>query len=49
MDTKDIRSEDLKGTLVETETEVQQYEITDCQVSNTASIQQEFLSSVMTL
>lgn len=41
---ENVRASDLAGSLVETKTDVQQYEITDSQVSNTASIQHEFLS-----
>lgn len=46
MDTKDIRSDDLQGSLVDTKTDVQEYKLTDCQESNTASIQCEFVSGI---
>ena len=52
METKDIRATDLQGSLVETCTDVNEYELTDSQESNTASIQCEFvsgLSSALTL
>jgi hypothetical protein len=49
METKDIRSDDLQGSLVETKTDVQEYELTDCQESNTASVQCEFVSGIRSI
>ena len=52
MEIQDINSAELGTTLTETKTDVQQYEVTDSQLSDTASIQYEFLSgerSVLTL
>jgi hypothetical protein len=37
-----IKSSEMAGSLVETHADSQQYEITDCQVSNTSSAQAEF-------
>ena len=47
MTTKDINAADLQGSLVETKTDLQEYEVTDCQESNTASIQCESLSGII--
>ena len=44
MNTKNISADNLLGVLVETKTDSILYEGTDCQVSNTASIQHEFIS-----
>jgi hypothetical protein len=52
MDIISVKSEELGKSLVTTTTDSQRYENTDCQLSNTASIQYEYLSadnSVMTL
>jgi len=46
MKTQDIRATDLKDSLVETHTDVQEYKLTDSQESNTASLQCEFVSGV---
>jgi hypothetical protein len=50
--TNTIHTLDLREMLVETTTDSHQYEVTDSQVSSTASIQNEFLfgnDSVLTL
>lgn len=44
MNIRSVSSADLAGVSVETKTDLLQYEATDCQVSNTASIQHELLS-----
>lgn len=41
---QDVNSSELTGNLVETTTDFQQYEKTDSQLSETTSIQHEFLS-----
>jgi hypothetical protein len=46
MDTNYIRATDLKDSLVETHTDVKEYQLTDSQESNTASIQCEFVSGI---
>jgi hypothetical protein len=52
MEIQEVRSADLGASLGETKTDSQEYELTDRQVSNTASIQFESLSgqvAVLTL
>jgi hypothetical protein len=44
VDVKDVCSAELKGNLVETTTDLQQYEKTDRQISETASMRYKFLS-----
>ena len=44
MEIQSITPADLKGVLVETTTELVRYEGTDCQISNTSSIQRDLLS-----
>ena len=45
MNTEDLNSNELGDVLSQTTTDVQQYEVTDSQLSDTASIQYEFLSN----
>jgi hypothetical protein len=52
VNTQNVRAQDLAGSLVETKTDSGQYQVTDCQISNTSSAQHEFLSgtnSVLTV
>ena len=44
MNTTDLNSEELGEILSQTTTDVQQYEVTDSQLSDTSSIQYEFIS-----
>jgi hypothetical protein len=44
MDSHDVSAAQEQGILVTTTTDVTEYELTDCQESNTASIQSEYVS-----
>lgn len=46
MKEKDLTRSDLEGSLVETTTDTEMYHATDCQVSDTTSIQHEYLSGI---
>jgi hypothetical protein len=51
-DNQNLNSSELTGILVETKTEFQDYQVTDCQISSTSSLQAEYLSgkdSILTL
>jgi hypothetical protein len=41
-----VQAQNLAGVLVQTKTEFERYEITDSQVSNTSSLQDEFVSGL---
>ena len=43
METQEILASDLQDTMSETRTNSHEYQVTDCQVSNTSSPQFEFL------